>query len=220
MTLQLQAAEKELKELRQTVDAVESNRATFVNISDAELQDRKKFISRSKKALNAIKDDLGRMPRAAGDATSTSTSTQKMTPASAGFGARESGGGDGGGYVARDAASIQLQLSQQDEVSSRTLPPPPSWTTLILIYFCQDLEELGQHVDRVGVHAQIINAEIKDQGRMLEALDDDLERAQEDMGFVMGSLSKLLKTKSRCQIWTVMILAIILIVLVACTIWT
>ncbi|CAM9708283.1 unnamed protein product, partial [Phaeothamnion confervicola] len=58
----------------------------------------------------------------------------------------------------------------------------------------QDLEELGQHIDRVGEIGQVIHEELKDQHRMLSALDEDLEDAAEKMNFVMGHLAKLLKT--------------------------
>jgi hypothetical protein len=40
-----------------------------------------------------------------------------------------------------------------------------------------------------------------------------LDEAGEKMNFVMAKLSKLLKTKDGCQIWTIVILAVILVIL-------
>ena len=49
---------------------------------------------------------------------------------------------------------------------------------------------------------------------MLTDLDEDLDAAAEKMGVVMGSLAKLLKTKDRCHLWSILILALILVILV------
>jgi hypothetical protein len=48
---------------------------------------------------------------------------------------------------------------------------------------------------------------------MLDNLDSDLEQATSKMDVVMEALQKLLKTKDGCQIWTIVILTIILILL-------
>lgn len=72
---------------------------------------------------------------------------------------------------------------------------------------------LGQAVDRLGDMGRTINDELKDQNRLLNDLDRDLDDAGEKMNFVMAKLSALLKTKDSCQIWTIVILAVILVVL-------
>lgn len=72
---------------------------------------------------------------------------------------------------------------------------------------------LGQAVDRLDAMGRTINEELKDQNRLLNDLDRDLDDAGEKMNFVMAKLSVLLKTKDSCQIWTIVILSVILIVL-------
>ena len=67
--------------------------------------------------------------------------------------------------------------------------------------------------------ATVIKEEAELQNKMLDNLGNDLDDAGQKMGVVMGSLSKLLKTKDGCQIWTIVILAVILIILVALIIW-
>lgn len=72
---------------------------------------------------------------------------------------------------------------------------------------------LGQAVDKLGDMGRTINDELKKQNKMLDELDNDLDDAGEKMNFVMAKLSTLLKTKDSCQIWTIVILCVILIVL-------
>ena len=59
-----------------------------------------------------------------------------------------------------------------------------------------------------------IHEELETQNRMLKDFETDLDEAAEKMNFVMGKLAKLLKTKDTCQIWTVIILTLILILLI------
>ena len=57
------------------------------------------------------------------------------------------------------------------------------------------------------------------QNKMLDGLGEDLDDAEEKLGVVMGKLGKLLKTKDGCQLWTIVSLAIVLIVLTALVIY-
>ena len=77
----------------------------------------------------------------------------------------------------------------------------------------ETLDELDGAVDRVGVIAGAINEELSDQNKMLDELEGDLDDAEERMGMVMGKLSKLLKTKDGCQLWTIVSLTLVLVVL-------
>ena len=77
----------------------------------------------------------------------------------------------------------------------------------------ETLEELDGAVDRVGVLAGTINEELAVQNKMIDELGEDLDEAEERMGAVMGKLSKLLKTKDGCQLWTIISLTLVLVVL-------
>jgi predicted RNase H-like nuclease (RuvC/YqgF family) len=81
------------------------------------------------------------------------------------------------------------------------------------------LFELGEGVDKLGVHAKIIKTELEEQNVILGELETDMDNAGDKMNVVMASLSKLLKTKDGCQLWTIVILAVVLIILVALIIW-
>lgn len=64
----------------------------------------------------------------------------------------------------------------------------------------QGLEELGTAVDRVGRMADAMNQELNAQNRMLGDLEVEVENTNEQMNFVMGRLSKLLKTKGKFEL--------------------
>jgi photosystem II stability/assembly factor-like uncharacterized protein len=65
----------------------------------------------------------------------------------------------------------------------------------------------------------LINTEIKEQDVLIGGLEKDVDTANEKMNVVLTALGKLLKTKDSCQIWTIIILGLILILLVALVIW-
>ena len=75
-----------------------------------------------------------------------------------------------------------------------TLPPHQQ---VMLREQDQGLEELGTAVDRVGRMADAMNQELNAQNRMLGELEVEVENTNEQMNFVMGKLSKLLKTKGK-----------------------
>lgn len=77
------------------------------------------------------------------------------------------------------------------------------------------LDHLSTAVSGLERMGHDINIELKEQNKMLSAFEQDLEEAQSKMNFVMSSLSKLLKTKDGCQLWTVAILSLVLIILIA-----
>ena len=77
----------------------------------------------------------------------------------------------------------------------------------------EDLGDLEMSVLRLGNMAGAINDELIQQNKMLTKLDEDVDDAGNRLNFVTAQLSKLLKTKDGCQLWTVVILLLVLIVL-------
>ena len=74
-------------------------------------------------------------------------------------------------------------------------------------------------VDSLLNRANEIKDITKEQDGMINELGNDMDEAQAKMDFVTAALAKLLKSKDGCQIWTIVILAVILIILVALIIW-
>jgi chromosome segregation ATPase len=78
------------------------------------------------------------------------------------------------------------------------------------------LDHLGNAVDRLGQIGRDVHQELKEQNVMLDGLENDMTDAGQRMDAVTEALGKLLKTKDGCQIWTIVILAVILVILGEC----
>ena len=115
--------------------------------------------------------------------------------------------------------SNNTKSNQIDKDNTRFIADQQTITKQSIIQQDDQLHNLGLAVDHLTVIGTDINQEIKEQNVMLGSLETDLDDAGNKMGVVMASLSKLLKTKDGCQIWTIVILAVILIILIALIIW-
>jgi len=101
-------------------------------------------------------------------------------------------------FIAEHSAQARIMLRQQDET----------------------LEELDHAVTRVESIAHNIHEEIGSQNKMLQALEHDLHDAEEKLGLVMGKLGKLLKTKSKWQICTILVLILVAFILFLLVLYT
>lgn len=77
----------------------------------------------------------------------------------------------------------------------------------------QSLVRLGEAVDQLGEQGRVIKDELVEQDHLLNKLGGEIETGHEKMNVVQEALSKLLQTKDGCQIWTIVILGIVLILL-------
>ncbi len=188
--------EKQLKDLKGAIEMVEANRAKFPGISNPELGERKVFV-----------DDMTYMVTEVKKGMETQSVRQKLM---------------------KD--ETEARMAKQRSMPTASLPKDASNESFIRnqrqqthqIIDQQDvaLTDLGASVDRLGDMGRGINEELREQNRMLDELDDDLDEAGNKMNFVMAKLAKLLATKDGCMLWTIIILTLLLVVLVALTIWT
>ena len=81
------------------------------------------------------------------------------------------------------------------------------------------LVDLDNAVVRLSLTSNVLHEEIKVQTVLVDNLGKDMDDAGNKMGVVLTALDKLLKRKDGCQIWILVILAVILAILVALTIW-
>lgn len=68
-------------------------------------------------------------------------------------------------------------------------------------------------IGNLNYAAEGIRTELDDQTAMLDDLDRELDEAGDKMNFVTEKIGKLLKTKSKCGICTVILLVVIVVVL-------
>lgn len=170
-----------------TVRMVESKREQFVHIiNDTELRSRKSFVAASTDRIQQVKNRMN------SDEIKTKLDADEKRKA-------------------KVAATQSIpKLNQQDEefVQYNNMK-----AQALLKQQDQTLDELDHAVVRVGRMAETIQDEIGQQNKMLQEVDEDMDDAQQKLGFVMGKLSKMLKTKNKWQLWTIILLALIVFIL-------
>eukprot|EP01038_Epipyxis_sp_PR26KG_P011474 gene11474-15368_t len=195
----LRSVDKDLTGLKGAVDMIEKNRSKFPHIKDNELNSRKRFVEDSQNSIQTIKSSMDsnivrrKIEEDANGPGNSSYGKSNDPNSSAGLRRAENSN-----FIRDQKLQTQQLIEQQDN----------------------NVELLGKSVDKLGQIAIEINTEVKEQNVLLDHLEGDIEKASDKMNTVQGALEKLLKTKDGCQIWTVVILAGILILLVALVIWT
>lgn len=211
----LGSADSSLEFLEQTVQMVQSNRDQFKHIDDKELTSRRQAVDTIRAKLRNISEKLSiasgiepslsarnrSVNRKAKEDAPEDTATPKLSsknPFVENTSSNESevnsknNGSDNDGFVATEQLRQQVIMEEQDE----------------------NLEQLGASVSHLGHIAVGINQEIKEQNKMLDALSEDVDETQERMHFVLDRMSRLLKTKDKCQLGTILFLTVVLVVMV------
>ena len=192
---EVRAAEAQLRDLALTVEYVERDRAAFAHIDDEELDTRRAFVDKAKRDVAASRDAVAG-PRARAKIESDEKAALQQQ-----HGSYDASGDlemQNTAFIHSSHARVSATLQEQDE----------------------GLEQLDGAVDRIHGMASEIHGELSSQSRMLDDMEGELDETTEKMNFVMGKLSKLLKTKDTCQIWTVIILVLVLVLLVFLVIYT
>ncbi|ETO64288.1 hypothetical protein, variant 1 [Phytophthora nicotianae P1976] len=184
-------AEKSVKFLEETIVMVEANRTKFEHIDAAEIASRKAFVAATRKVGNVLeiaREEGVLMPF-----------KQELQAVSA--------------EISTDAVKTRirkeerkLMQSAKSSTSFRSNLTGQERNEHFLEEETQRQQQIMQEQDQslAGLHSDItrlhgvtveISSEVKSQNKMLDDLTDDVEEAQERMNFVMGRLSKMLKTK-------------------------
>lgn len=187
----IKSVEGTIKDLQMTVVLVEKNRDQFLHIDSGELDQRKVFIQHASDAVHHAKREM-----------SSDKIKSKMVQDERSLTLRRLGHNhntsETDDFLMHNVTDARLMMQEQDDT----------------------LEELDEAVIRVGGIADQIHDEVTFQNKMLGDLEDDLVDAEEKLGLVMGKLGKLLKTKSRWQICTILLLILIVIVLIFLILYT
>lgn len=180
-------AESTLKDVSTTVQLVEFHREKFPKIDNSELFDRKTLVQTSQDRLVSVKGEMN-----------SEAVKHKML---------------------QDERAKTLRRMQQEEDSkqheenSSFIADSHAKASLLMQQQDETLDELDEAVTRVGVMAGDIHEEIGLQNKMLGEMEEDLTDAEEKLGLVMGKLAKMLKTKDKCQLGTILILSLTVLVL-------
>ena len=84
----------------------------------------------------------------------------------------------------------------------------------------QSLDKIGNTLDRLNEMAVTIDAELKEQDKILTDIDTEMDTAQSKMDGAIKSVEKLLKTKDKCQLCVIVGLTLTFIVVAIITIYT
>jgi hypothetical protein len=191
----VRVAEKDVSGLRQAIDVVSANRHKFPLITDAELEGRREFVFTSVAQINEVRTKM--------ESESARDKMAQDEQRAKAFDVINPAGGsplqnENARFINNQVAEQKYMMGEQD----------------------QALDGLSSAVDRLGALGKEVNIELKEQNRMLDELEDDLDDAGNKMNIVTAKLAKLLKTKDGCTIWTVVILTLIFVILLGLVIYT
>lgn len=186
-----------MRDVLSTVQAVENDRNKFPHIDDGQLYQRKALVNTSKDRLVKAKEEIN-----------SENVKLKLLEDERNKAIRRSGDGllgattdsqrENTSFVMDNQAQTSLLMQQQDET----------------------LDELGDVVVRVGEMADNIHEEINQQNKMLEEMEEDMSKAEEELGMVMGKLAKFLKTKDKWQLRTILALCLTVVILFLLVLYT
>jgi len=188
-------AESTLRDLQTTVRLVENKRTQFLHINDEELYERKSLVSSSADRIKRTKSDMNSDEI---KSKMVEDERKKLQRRTGDMGAKTSIEKENSTFIQDKHSQAQLMLQAQDEA----------------------LDELDEAVTRVGGMAGTINEELHQQNKMLSELEENLDDAEEKLGMVMGKLGKMLKTKNKYQLATIVCLSIAVVILFFLVVWT
>lgn len=200
LTKMVRSVDKDIKELSIAVETIEKNRLKYPHVKDADLTGRRNAVASMASEIDGIKKSME-----SGDVR------RKLDDDSRGITIKK---GDTSADL--EAQNAMKQISKEN---NKFIKNQKQETMLMINQQDDQLESLGGAVDRLGDIGRNVNQELKEQDKMLDALDKDMDDASNRMAQVQEVLGKLLKTKDGCQIWSIVILVVVLLILVACVIW-
>lgn len=191
ITGELEQLGLDLDDIHATISMVEGNRNTF-QLSDAELQSRKRFVTDSRRTLEDLQKDVN------GPQTRAKLENDKKALLSSAASSARTREERQRSAMQENQAFLDRQRQQQTQLRAQQ---------------DEDLETLSLSAQRLGNTAQIINVELKEQQKMLEELDEDIDKEAEKLNFVMKRMGKLLKTSDSKQLCLIIGLSCLVAVL-------
>lgn len=180
-----------------TLTAVEADRTRFAHISEAELETRRRYIQEQTDLLTRWKNEMS-SSRTRGKIDRDARELLHRRPGGRGGAGGAGAGGDGSRFTAANEDFLNEQAQRQEMMKKEA---------------DSHLDLIGTSVSHLGVMARTINVELDEQDRMITDLDKDVDDAQASMNVAMRQMSKLLKTKDSCQLWTILVLIVVMVIL-------
>ena len=188
----LAKADEMCRKVKLAVSNIERNRAKYPHIDERELGARLAFVERLDAAVANMRATFGSRETAGKmEADARKELASRV--------ARETDGAARGGsaYTKANADFIKEQGGAQATIRRE-----------------QDvvLDKMSSSLDTLKEMSQAIDAELKDQEKMVDDIDKTTDEAQGKMDGALKSIEKMLKTKDRCQLITIFALVVIFVI--------
>lgn len=197
---ELQQLEYDLQEVDVSISTVEENRSRFA-LDDTQIASRKAFLQRSRAVHQEVKSSLDSSKTRAKMDDDRRQLLQTIRNEAVRTEERER---SRQGEINTDFYLQEQQLLQRQLLESQD----------------QELIELSKTTQRLGQTAQVINQELQSQQKMLDELNDDMDREMEKMDFLTKGMGRLLKTNNWWQVYLIVGLILIFALLLVLIIWT
>jgi len=193
----IKSIEWDLQDLEETIGIVEGNRQRF-KLDQAEVESRKKFIVETKSVIKRMKDELnsasskGKVDNDQRQALMTSKDRPRDIP---------------------DRFSGLENAVQQD--NDRYIGDQQQQQMHIMTQQDDHLNAISQTVGHLGAMGEQIHSELLQQNRILDEMDDKVERTSARLTGVLRKVNKLLEsTSDRVQWCLIIVLTLMLVGLV------
>jgi predicted choloylglycine hydrolase len=175
--------------LKGMVQRVVSDRSKFAHIDDNELEARKAFVQSSEASLSAIRGELF-----SASAKGKQEADERQSLASASASARDATPASKYDTAHANVFQSQQQVRRQQEENQD-----------------QHLSAIDDSLTRLGDMAKNIDDELTEQQTMLGDVEEDMDDTHNKMNANLAVIGKMLKTKDRCQIITIVLLLLMLV---------
>ncbi|CAH0515983.1 unnamed protein product [Peronospora belbahrii] len=190
-------AVKSVRFLDETIVMVKANRARFEHIDTTEITSRKAFVASIRKELQDISIEI----------SSNIVKAHILQQ-------------EDKSILPTESADSHRPHVTERERNDRFLKEETQRQHQTIQEQDTSLAELQTNITNLHKVTVEISDEVKQQNKMLDGLTDDVEEAQERMNFVMKRLSKLLKTKDKCQLGLILMLVAVLVVMIFLVVYT
>eukprot|EP00933_Yihiella_yeosuensis_P015518 TRINITY_DN13501_c3_g1_i1.p1 TRINITY_DN13501_c3_g1~~TRINITY_DN13501_c3_g1_i1.p1 ORF type:complete len:248 (-),score=47.68 TRINITY_DN13501_c3_g1_i1:107-850(-) len=169
----------DLDEIEGSIKAVEENRDRF-HLSDEALRERKDFLISSRKAISDVKASLS------GQLAKTKMEEDRRRA-----------------LTNRQHKDQQDQQRRIEQESSAYIEEQKKLQRQLISQQEDELDALSKGTLRLGQVAQTINGELESQQKILDELNQDMDREMERMDVVTKGMASILKTSNRTHIYMV-----------------
>lgn len=193
---QLRDIQPGIEMLEGVLRTIENNRQSFMHINDRELKRRRQIVAQKRHDIRKVSEHVR---KANVDAmfdrhqrenlfSKRSTATESKTSA------RKAGVSMTDAYTHDSQVAHETLMEQQDEA----------------------VDEMISGLDILKDAGEAIGNEIDDQAKSLKTMEKDISKARATFERINKALSKFMRVKDGCQLYTLLVLAILAVVLLLC----